>query len=118
MPRDYEEIHINILEMSIQFIIDQKLVSVKLVATKCLIKFARKLKSDILTMIIKDKFEQILDQLTGLLDTTSLETIYLPIEAFTQYSRLNEEIVAQMAPKITPKLLKFFHNYHSEGALA
>ena len=23
-----------------------------------------------------------------------------------------------MAPKITPKLLKFFKNYHSEGALA
>lgn len=69
-------------------------------------------------IIIKDKFLQILDELTGILDTTSLETIYLPIEAFTQYSRLNEDIVAQMAPKITPKLLKFFRNYHNEGALA
>jgi hypothetical protein len=63
-------------------------------------------------------FEQILDQLTSLLDSPSLDTIYLPIEAFTQYSRMNEEIVAKMAPKITPKLLKFFRNYHNEGALA
>lgn len=68
--------------------------------------------------IIQPKFEQILDQLTSLLDSPSLDTIYLPIEAFTQYSRMNEEIVAKMAPKITPKLLKFFKNYHNEGALA
>ena len=26
--------------------------------------------------------------------------------------------MSQMAPKITPKLLKFFKNYHSEGGLA
>ena len=56
--------------------------------------------------------------MTGLLDTASLDTLYLPIEAFTSYSRLNEGIVAQMAPKITPKLLRFFKAYHSEGALA
>ena len=31
---------------------------------------------------------------------------------------MNEEIVAQMAPKITPKLLNFFRNFHSEGGLA
>jgi hypothetical protein len=68
--------------------------------------------------IISSKFEEILDQLTSLLDSPSLDTIFLPIEAFTQYSRLNEQIVAQMAPKITPKLLKFFRNYHSEGSLA
>jgi hypothetical protein len=53
-----------------------------------------------------------------LLDAASLDTLYLPIEAFTSYSRINEEIVAQMAPKITPKLLKFFKTYHNEGAIA
>jgi hypothetical protein len=30
---------------------------------------------------------------------------------------LDEEIVSHMAPKITPKLLKLFKNYHSEGQL-
>ena len=30
---------------------------------------------------------------------------------------VNEEIVATMAPKITPKLLKLFKTYHSEGML-
>jgi hypothetical protein len=64
-------------------LIEEPLISVKLVSTRCLIKFARKLKPDVLTEIIKDKFELILDQLTGLLDSTSLDTIYLPIEAFT-----------------------------------
>ena len=44
--------------------------------------------------LIRDRFELILDELTGLLDTTYLETIYLPIQVFVQYSRLNEEIVA------------------------
>jgi len=84
MPRDYEELHINILEKSIEFLCDSKsLISIKLVATKCLIKFARKLKPEVLMPIIKDRFETILDSLTGLLDSTSLETIYLPIEAFT-----------------------------------
>ena len=104
--------------MSIQFLIEEKLTSVKLVATRCLIKFSRKIKPDQLMPIISSKFEDILDQLTSLLDSPSLDTIFLPIEAFTQYSRLNEQIVAQMAPKITPKLLKFFRNYHSEGSLA
>ena len=30
---------------------------------------------------------------------------------------MNEEIVAQMAPKITPKLLKIFKTFHNEGQL-
>lgn len=69
--------------MSIEFLCEKNLVAIKLVATKCLIKFARKLKPDILMSLIQPHFENILDELTGLLDTTSLETIYLPIEAFT-----------------------------------
>lgn len=53
--------------------------------------------------------------MTQLLETGTLESIYLPIEAFTQYSMVNEEIVSHMAPKITPKLLKLFKTYHNEG---
>ncbi len=94
MPRDYQDLHQSILNLAIQFLIEEPLVSVKLVATRCLTKFSRKVKPDIMTTIISENFEKILDQLTTLLDTTSLDTIYLPIEAFTQYSRLNEDIVA------------------------
>lgn len=61
MPRDYEDIHTKVLEMSIKILTEEKLVSVKLVATRCLIKFARKLKPDLLMSIIKEKFESILD---------------------------------------------------------
>lgn len=61
MPRDYEELHENILRMSIEFLCEENLISIKLVATKCLIKFARKLKPEVLMTLIKDRFEQILD---------------------------------------------------------
>jgi hypothetical protein len=47
-----------------------------------------------------------------------METVHLPIEAFTAFSRLNEGVVAKMAPMVTPKLLKFFRTYHSETSLA
>jgi hypothetical protein len=68
--------------------------------------------------MVGEIFEAIIDELTGLLDQASMDTIHLPIEAFTTYSRLNEGIVAQMAPKITPKLLKFFKNFHHEASVA
>ena len=35
----------------------------------------------------------------------------------SQYSKINEDLVAQMAPKVTPKLLKLFKAYHNEGPL-
>jgi hypothetical protein len=44
--------------------------------------------------MVGDIFEAIIDELVGLLDTTSMDTIHLPIEAFTSYSKLNEDIVA------------------------
>jgi hypothetical protein len=46
MPRDYVEIHKSVLDMAIKFLIEEKLTSVKLVSTKCLIKFSRKIKTD------------------------------------------------------------------------
>lgn len=98
--------------------ITSKLVSLKLVATRSLIKFSRKIKPDILQSLVGEKFEVIIDELANLLDTASMDTIHLPIEAFTSYSKLNEDIVARMAPMITPKLLKFFKNFHSETAVA
>lgn len=47
--------------MAIQILESEKLTSVKLIATKCLIKFARKLKPEVSTEIIKSEFEAILD---------------------------------------------------------
>jgi hypothetical protein len=91
--------------------IEEKLSSVKLVATRCLTKFSRKLKPDILMKCVGPQFESILDELSGLLDNISQDVIQLPIEAFTQFSKLNQEIVAQMAPKVTNKLLRYFKTY-------
>jgi len=39
IPKDYSEIHTEIMRLAIQFLIEEKLISIKLVATKCLIKF-------------------------------------------------------------------------------
>lgn len=88
-----------------------------MVAIKALIKYSRKLKNDVLQVMVGDKFETIIDELTNLLDNSSLDTLHLPIEAFTSYSRLNEDVVARMAPIITPKLLKFFKSFHHESSL-
>lgn len=54
LPKDYEEIHLQILKMALQILIEEKVKSVKLVATRCLIKYGRKLKSDLLTENISD----------------------------------------------------------------
>jgi len=52
MPKDYQDLHQSILELAIQFLITEKILSVKLVATRCLTKFSRKVKSDLMTSII------------------------------------------------------------------
>lgn len=63
------------------------------------------------------KFESILDELLELLDFSSKDCMHLPIEAFQTFSKVNSETVSQMAPKITPKLLRIFKAEHSEGRL-
>lgn len=93
-----------------------KVTSVKLVATRTLVKYARKMKKEDL-LENAEKFESILDDLLGLLDISNKDVMHLPIEAFQTFSKVNEKTVSQMAPKITPKLLKIFKNEHSQGNL-
>lgn len=93
-PRDYDDIYSEVLKQAAEVLIMEKLISLKLVATKTLIKFSRKVKPEVLQLMVGDIFEAIIDELVGLLDTTSMDTIHLPIEAFTSYSKLNEDIVA------------------------
>ena len=45
MPKDYAELHKSILEMAMKFLIEEPLISVKLVATRALNKFSRKIKT-------------------------------------------------------------------------
>lgn len=118
VPRDFEDLNMTLFKLAISILNEppSKLcpISVKLVATRCINKYARKIKKE-LQVYSNEEFDQILDQLTKLIDQISFESIFVPIEAFTQYSKLNEDLVAHMAPKITPKMLKLFKNYHSEG---
>lgn len=93
-----------------------KLISVKLIATRCINKYSRKLKKELQVYSV-ELFDQVLDNLTFLLEFASFESIYIPIEALTQYSKFDENLVSAMAPKVTPKLLKLFKNYHNEGQL-
>ena len=58
-PRDYEDIHILILKNAAHILINEKTTSLKLVATRALIKFSRKLKPEIVQVMIggDDVFE-------------------------------------------------------------
>lgn len=92
------------------------MISVNLIAIRCLIKFSRRFKGEELAKFAS-KFETILDPLLGLLNSVSLECMSLPIEAFAQFSKTNEQTVAHLTPKVTPQLLLLFKNHHHEGAL-
>ena len=48
MPRDYDDVNSEVLKMSAEVLIEESLVALKLVATKTLIKFSRKVKPEIL----------------------------------------------------------------------
>lgn len=120
LPWDFDDIHVAILKLASRTLLsEKKLMSLQLVATRSLIKFSRRVKPETLTEVMGDSFELLVDELAALLDRASVDTVHLPIEAFTAYSRLNESIVARMAPKITPKLLRFFRTSHgTETSLA
>lgn len=105
-----------ILDLAIDALKNEKTTSLKLVACRTLVKYARKMKKEAL-LENAHKFEGILDNLLELLDLSNKEVMYLPIEAFQTFSRVNQETVSKMAPKITPKLLLIFKSEHSEGNL-
>ena len=48
MPRDYDDVNSEVLKMSAEVLIEEELVALKLVATKTLIKFSRKVKPEVL----------------------------------------------------------------------
>lgn len=106
----------DIIDISIEMLKKTKVTSVKLVATRTLVKYARKMKKEDL-LDNATKFESILDDLLSLLDISNKDVMHLPIEAFQTFSKVNEQTVSQMAPKITPKLLLIFKNEHSQGNL-
>jgi hypothetical protein len=62
------------------------------------------------------QFDFIFDPLLELLDL-QIEAVNLSIEASTTLAKISEHIVANMAPLVTPKLLKLFRSYRSEGSL-
>ena len=85
-------------------------------AIRTLVRFARRFKDGQLSQF-EDRLPLILEPLLDLLDKAPLECKYLPVEAISTFSKLNESLVAQMSPKVTPKLLQLFRNHHSEGDL-
>ncbi len=116
IPRDYDDLIIRIIDLAISFMQEVKTISVKLAATRCLIKFSRRLKKQDMEANVA-RFHQVLDDLIGLLHSSHSENVYLPIDAISQFSRINEEAVANIAPKCTPSLMRLFREYHSDGTL-
>lgn len=48
MPKDYSDLNTEILDMAVKFLVDEKTYSVKLVSTRCIIKYTRKIKTDLI----------------------------------------------------------------------
>lgn len=72
---------------------EEKIKSVKLISTRTLNKYSRKMnKESLLENAVK--FESILDELLGLLDASNKDCIYLPIEAFQTFSKVNSDTVS------------------------
>ena len=81
----------------------------KLVATRCLTKYARKLPLQDLNL---KSFTECFDPLLNLVDISQIECIRLQIDAFTVLSKLDEAAVSEIAYKVTPKMLSLFKNHH------
>lgn len=105
-----------IVDLSIDTLKNESARSIKLVATRSLVRFTRKVSKENLEENAQ-KFGGILDKLLELLEGTNKEVIHLPIQAFQTFSMFNQATVATMAPKITPRLLDIFKAEHSEGNL-
>ena len=104
------------IDMAVHYLCHSAEISIKLVATRCLLKYTRKHKGDELQQY-EEKFEKILEPLLGMLDKAPLDCVSLPIEAISAFSKLNEKAIAALSPRVTPKLLRLFKDHHSEGAL-
>jgi hypothetical protein len=94
----------NVMVFASEQLCSAKDTSVQLMATRTLIRFHRRSKDQQLDHL-QDKFTLILEPLLLLLDKAPLECKYLPVEAISTFSKLNEQLVAEMSPTITPKLL-------------
>ena len=106
----------NVMVFASEQLCSAKDTSVQLMAIRTLIRFHRRFKDQQLEHL-QDKFTLILEPLLLLLDKAPLECKYLPVEAISTFSKLNEQLVAEMSPTITPKLLQLFRDHHSEGDL-
>ena len=82
------QLKVFILDLSIQSLKSEDVKSIKLVSTRTLVRYARKMKKENLQENAA-KFESILDDLLKLLDVSSKEVMYLPIEAFYTFSNVN-----------------------------
>ena len=88
IPRDYEDLISTILDMCADFVVNEKLISIKLVGIKTLIKYARKLKDQTLLLPRLIKMQDEISML--LLRNDNFDYIYLPIEAISKISKLDE----------------------------
>lgn len=46
LPKDYAEVNNDVLDMAVKCLIEEQVYSVKLAATRCIVKYSRKVKLD------------------------------------------------------------------------
>jgi hypothetical protein len=91
-----------VISAAFESISAQMPTSVRMSATRCLIKCLRRLPTESLPK--PEVIQKGLPNLLNLLESASLETVNLPVEAFATLSKQYEAQVTSMAHLVTPKL--------------
>ena len=83
IPKDYNDLIHDILNQAILLIQEEPSIAIKLVATRVLVKYSRKITKEQQSELYLKNLEPILDNISYLLDHCEFETIHLPIDAIT-----------------------------------
>lgn len=93
-----------LLKFAAEFVANCEIMSVQLVALKTLLKFTRKVKPEE-AAAFQDVLNSVVPAVIKMIEKTSLETLYLPIEALALLSKISPATITAVSPQVTPKLL-------------
>lgn len=58
-----------------------------------------------------------MERAAALLPLCSEETVHVPLECLTQFSKLDEEACAQVCPQVMPAIVELYARYYSDGLI-
>lgn len=58
-----------------------------------------------------------MERAAALLPLCSEETVYVPLECLTQFSKCDEEAISQVCPQVMPFIVELYGKYYSDGLI-